>query len=275
MIKPNTPMIDCRSKAEYISGHIQGSTHIPANELFSRMHELPKRIQAISLCGDEESLQEARSFLESRGYQVIETLLWTDELVQIMKQHNVWEEGISSQQLWQAAPFFKRFINEFQPQLNMPSGRGLDIACGAGRDMIYLAQNGWQMTGIDHHEDALRRVNGLAQVNQVSVDTLQLDLETGENPFTIFEPESFDLICVARYLHRPLFPYIKDLLAPNGIILYQTFLEGCERPRNPNYILKHNELAQVFSDFEMVCDEVEYLEDGRPVSSFLACKNHR
>lgn len=268
------PVIDCRAWDEYTLGHIKGATSLPAEQLFERMHELPKRNQALSLCGDEASMAIAHAYLSERGYEIQASYLWTEAFMQELKQNACWEQGANSSQLWQAAPFFKRFVNEFQPKLNLSAGKGLDIACGAGRDMIYLAQNGWQMTGIDHHEDALKRVQGLANVNQLSVQTMQLDLETGANPFTVFEPASFDLICVARYLHRPLFPYIKDLLAPNGVILYQTFLEGCERPRNPNYILKKGELAQTFSNFVILCDEAEYLEDGRPVSAFLACKNH-
>jgi hypothetical protein len=78
---------------------------------------------------------------------------------------------------------------------------------------------------------------------------------------------------VARYLHRPLFPWIKRLLKPGGIIIYQTFMQGCEKfgsPRNPNFLLKPGELREIFMGAEIWLDEVEELEDGRPVAAFIA-----
>jgi hypothetical protein len=63
------------------------------------------------------------------------------------------------------------------------------------------------------------------------------------------------------------------LLAPGGVLLYQTFMQGSEQfgsPRNPNYLLRPHELAQTFAGLTILLDEVEYLEDGRPLSAFIA-----
>ena len=99
-----------------------------------------------------------------------------------------------------------------------------------------------------------------------------MDLETGKDPFTAFTTGQFELICVARYLHRPLFPWIKRILKPGGVLIYQTFMQGAEQfgsLRNPNFLLKSNELSQIFADGEIWLDDVEYLDDGRPVSAFI------
>jgi cytochrome b561 len=85
----------------------------------------------------------------------------------------------------------------------------------------------------------------------------------------------FDLINVARYLHRPLFAQIKSLLAVDGIILYHTFMQGSEvfgSPKNPNFLLKQGELAEVFADWHIWCDQTLVLADGRPMSYFIAQK---
>jgi hypothetical protein len=54
-------------------------------------------------------------------------------------------------------------------------------------------------------------------------------------------------------------------------------MQGCEqtaigRPRNPKFLLAPHELAEHFNGFDLVLDETELLEDGRPVSAFIARK---
>ncbi|PWQ97908.1 methyltransferase domain-containing protein [Leucothrix arctica] len=271
----DTALIDCRPLAEYVLGHIPRACSLPTDSLFTRMHELPKRTTPIHLCGKAEDLKAATEYLIDRGHEVIEQTLWTEALQQELSASDTLEKGEVSHQLWQAAPLLQRFVNEIVPKHNIAAGKGLDIACGAGRDLAYLAAQGWEMTGIDRSIDSLERVATLAKYCKVEIPTLQLDTETGTDPFTLFEDGSFDLICVARYLHRPLFPYIKRLLKPHGVIIYQTFMVGCEetkigRPKNPNFLLKNGELAETFAGYDVLLDEVEMLEDGRPVAAFIA-----
>ena len=268
-------LIDCRPRNEYVLGHIKGACSLPADSLFERMHELPMRVTPIRLCGKSEDLAAAAHYLIDRGHEVVEQTLWTDTFRQALVTDNTLEKGEQSNQLWQPAPLLQRFVNELVPKHSIVAGKGLDIGCGAGRDLAYLATKGWDMTGVDRSADSLERVATLAKYCNVEIETLLLDTETGVDPFPMFEDNSFDLVCVARYLHRPLFPYIKRLLKPQGVIIYQTFMVGCEqtkigRPRNPNFLLKAGELAEIFSDSELLLDEVEILGDGRPVAAFVA-----
>ena len=144
-----------------------------------------------------------------------------DALKQQLAAEGTLETGCESRQLWQPAPLLQRFVDEIMPQYGIEPGVGLDIACGAGRDLTYLATHGWQMTGIDQSADSLARVATLAKYCKVDINTLQLDLETGTDPLTAFADNSVDVICVARYLHRPLFPAIQRILKPGGVIIYQ------------------------------------------------------
>lgn len=268
-------LIDCRSEQEYADGHIAGACSIPADSLFQRMHELPKRHVAIHLCGNPDDLEQATHYLTDRGHTVTDHTVWSAALKQQLAAEGTLETGCESRQLWQPAPLLQRFVNEIVPRYGIVPGMGLDIACGAGRDLTYLATQGWQMTGVDQSADSLERVATLAKYCHVEIDTRQLNLETGTDPLTEFADNSLDLICVARYLHRPLFPVIRRLLKPGGILIYQTFMVGSEltavgRPRNPNFLLNAGELAAVFSDAERLVDEVEVLDDGRPVAAFIA-----
>ena len=270
-------LIDCRPEADYVLGHHLGACSLPASALFARLHELPKRSQTLQLCGQRDDLASARAFLLERGYQLLEDIEWSNQLAEQLKQVGSLETGQQSRQWWQAAPLLQVFVQELMPRYQIQASQGLDLGCGAGRDLIYLAQHGWEMTGVDWSADALTRVQQLARSQALNITTLQRDLEIQVNPLPEFAPASFGLICVARYLHRPLFPLLRDLLKPGGLIIYQTFMQGCEntsvgRPRNPKFLLAANELAEQFQGFELLLDEIERLEDGRPVSAFIARK---
>jgi tellurite methyltransferase len=91
----------------------------------------------------------------------------------------------------------------------LPPGRALDLACGAGRNAIYLARLGWNVTAVDGSAVAIR----LLRQKAPEVGALVANLETGE--FTI-ERDSYDLICDFFYLQRDLFPAIRDGVRPGG-----------------------------------------------------------
>jgi SAM-dependent methyltransferase len=77
------------------------------------------------------------------------------------------------------------------------------------------------------------------------IETCALDLETGAWPFA---GQTFDAIVVVYYLHRPLFPHLLTALAPDGVLLYETFAAGNEafgRPSNPAFLLRAGELLDI------------------------------
>lgn len=269
----NPILIDCRSLSDFVAGHQAGACHLPANELAQRMHELPDAAQAIALFGDELSVASAQAFLVSKNYTVSDWFIDDHMTVNTLKEAGRWAVGGESQRLWQPSPLIHRFVHELMPKYGMSSGKGLEIACGSGRDLVYCAMHGWQMMGVDVQRAAVARAQALAISQQVSIETQVRDLETGVDPFADFADGSFDLISVARYLHRPLFPVIKRLLANGGVIVYHTFMVGSEAfgsPKNPNFLLKEGELAEMFAGADVLLDEVITLADGRPMSMFVA-----
>jgi hypothetical protein len=71
-----------------------------------------------------------------------------------------------------------------------------------------------------------------------------LDLESGSWPLA---GERHDAIVVVNYLHRPSFHAMLDSLAPDGVLIYETFAAGNEaygRPSNPDFLLAAGELLE-------------------------------
>jgi SAM-dependent methyltransferase len=269
-------LIDCRAPSVFALGHCVGSANFDGiHELAQMIHALPETSTPLVLIGEAEQLPSVRDFLSEKGYLIQATHIWCDDFVARLKQHDLWEVGQSIAPLWRPSPLVHDFVHALMPQLKTPGLIGLDVACGSGRDLVYLAKHGWQMTGYDLRAEILEKAQALAHRCGVSVITQQRDLETGVDPFADYEAASVHLICVARYLHRPLFPYLKRLLAPGGMIVYQTFMQGCERfgsPKNPKFLLAPNELSQVFHGYHILTDDMITLPDGRPMSAFIAQK---
>ena len=90
-------------------------------------------------------------------------------------------------------------------------GRGLDLAAGEGRNAIWLASLGWEMTAVDFSEVAISK--GKAQSE--AVDFVVADVRTWETE------QSFDLVLIA-YLHlvpgdyQAIVRRARDWLAPGG-----------------------------------------------------------
>ena len=150
-----------------------------------------------------------------------------------------------------------------------PSGTILDLACGKGRNGLALQAQGFQVHYIDRDQQALDHIAQLAPNSEIICADLESDL-----PYQLTKL-AFDAILVFRYLHRPLMPQIIAALKPGGYIVYQTFMRGCEAfgsPKNPRFLLEQGELAGIFNQFDILKDEIEYLEDGRPTNAFIAQK---
>jgi len=131
---------------------------------------------------------------------------------------------------------------------SLPTGHALDLACGLGHNAIWLAQQGWAVTGIDISPVGLAIAENMAiAAGQPSIDWVAADLESFELP-----PSSYDLILVFRYLERVWIPrQIESALRPGGLLIYETFSRGQlarhdNHLRNPLFTLEAGELPRLF-----------------------------
>ncbi len=143
----------------------------------------------------------------------------------------------STELLWSAGP------NQFVvPELSdLPPGRALDLAAGEGRNSIWLASRGWQVTAVDFADVAVQRGRAWAERIGVQVDWLVADL-TGYVPAT----QAYDLVLLA-YLQLP-WPSMQqvlgraaDAVAPGGTLLLvghdtRNLAEGYGGPKSTEFL---------------------------------------
>ena len=133
----------------------------------------------------------------------------------------------------------------------------LDVAAGGGRHARFFAGRGHAVTAVDRDVSAL--------VADTNVEIVQADLEDG-SPWPL-PGRGFGAIVVTNYLHRPLFPALLYALAPGGVLLYETFMEGNERfgrPSNPEFLLKDGELLEIVRGrFSVVAYEARLVSEPK------------
>lgn len=148
-----------------------------------------------------------------------------------------------------------------------PAGRVLDLACGSGRNARWLAAQGFTVEAVDRDAAALDSMQAIGAIH-----TRLADLEQAAWPYA---GENFDAIVVCRYLHRPLLPLLAGSLAPGAILIYETFMCGHEsygRPRNPDFLLRPNELLQTYGEgFMLIGFEQGVLEQPKPALMQRIC----
>ena len=131
----------------------------------------------------------------------------------------------------------------------VPRGaRVLDVACGSGRHVHWVAQRGCPVTGVDRDALATQSLSDLAEI-------VNADIEGGSWPFAA---RRFDAVVVTNYLWRPRLPDIVASVAPGGILLYETFAVGNEtvgKPSNPDFLLRPGELLQAAQGLRVVAFE--------------------
>jgi SAM-dependent methyltransferase len=116
-----------------------------------------------------------------------------------------------------ATPEANRFL--VAEVVGMVPGRALDLACGAGRNAVWLAEQGWRVTAVDFSDVGLTMARDLARARGVEVGWVEADVVAW-----VPEPRTWDLVC-ALYLHlsaperRRVLRHAVDAVAPGGTLL--------------------------------------------------------
>lgn len=127
------------------------------------------------------------------------------------------------------------------------NNKALDIAAGAGRNAVFLAQAGFDVDAVDISDVAVNKIN----IVHPKINGICTDLDTYE-----IDENYYDLIVNINYLNRRLFPYIRQGLKIGGVLIFETYVKGDNRGAGPvsskEYLLDENELLHSFLSLKIV-----------------------
>lgn len=205
------------------------AVNIPLDELEGRVHELPPPDIELAIGGPAEVASKALQWMQAHGRSAR-----IDADYKLLPA----DEEAPKRRLWRAAPFLEAVADQIKP------GTALDLACGTGRNAIYLAARGWRVTAVDRLADALTRGRQLVQ-RYACGDAIEwrcMDLEADPLDFG----RRFSLVVCLRYLHRPLFSLLQNWLRPGGHVVFETFTTAHRavygKPRRHAFVLRPGEL---------------------------------
>jgi SAM-dependent methyltransferase len=137
--------------------------------------------------------------------------------------------------------------------------RALDVACGEGRNSIYLARNGFRMTGVDNSDVALDAAGRAAREAGLDIDFRLVDLRV-DAPTGVF-----DLVIMMKFLLKPLIPKLYDLAAPGGFLLLEVTLDaGDEGSSGETGATRQAGTARHNPEFMVACGELESIFAALP-----------
>jgi SAM-dependent methyltransferase len=152
------------------------------------------------------------------------------------------------------------WVKRFAP-LIPEGGLVLDLACGAGRHSVLLAEQGYSVLAVD------RDLSSIAKLKVPLINSQVMDLEQPDWPL---KDLFFQGIVVTNYLYRPHLDELPKMLEDGGVLIYETFAQGngdFGKPSNPNFLLNSGELLDFAArhGLKVVAYEDIYLEQPKPV----------
>jgi len=164
-----------------------------------------------------------------------------------------WDHRYAEKELlWSAKP--NRFL--VAEVADLPPGRALDLACGEGRNAIWLAERSWRVTAVDFSEVAIAKARERAARDGVEVDLVCLDLLEYEP-----EPQAYDLVLVlylqiAAQERRIVLSRAADALAPGGTFLLVghdlvNLTEGVGGPSDPDVLYTPDDIVAELPGLEI------------------------
>jgi len=143
------------------------------------------------------------------------------------------------------APLVQEFAGPLQP------GAALDLACGPGRNALFLAERGWHVTAVDGSPIAIDLLSQRARRKNLNIDLRVANLERGEYQIS---PGAFDLIVDSYYLQRDLIPAMQRGVREGGTIIAIVHLADPDQPHGTPTRATPGELRTYFAGWTILHD---------------------
>ena len=161
-----------------------------------------------------------------------------------------WDARYATGQVWSSEP--NRFFADAVTALGTTPGRAVDLACGEGRNAVWLAAQSWSVTGVDFSPVGVERGRAGAAERGLAVDWVVADLATWD-----FGSAAFDLVAHV-YLHWPTAerePFLRRCaaaVAPGGVLVVighdrDNIEHGHGGPQDPDVLTTPEEQAGLFA----------------------------
>lgn len=176
------------------------------------------------------------------------------EVMSGASDYAIWEERYSR-------PGRKRHLPDsllLEHWKDLVGPRVLDVACGEGRNSIFLAEKGFEVIGVDRSPTAIKKAQMWAQETGVCAEFICEDLER-----LVLPKVPYDSIVVTRYWQPNLCALLIEALRPGGIILYETYTTRYLNYRSEStrsHLLKSGELRKAFERLDIL----HYAEVDKP-----------
>lgn len=155
---------------------------------------------------------------------------------------------------------------------SLKKGTVLDLACGDGSNAIFLAKQGFEVTGVDFSEEALNRLEKFSKVEGVSIHTKIVDVDNKEAVLSIGK---FDNIIISKFKPQvEVFKALPQLLNDNGTILFTSF--NFRQSEISDFSRKHTLEDREFADlsYDITLVKLETLvEHGKHIDGYIFKKN--
>jgi len=168
--------------------------------------------------------------------------------------------------LWSAEP--NRFLVAETSEL--PPGRALDLACGEGRNAVWLAERGFRVTGVDFSAVGIEKARGLAAERGVSCDWIVSDLLDYRPEATAYDLVILFYLQVPELDRRPILQAAAAAVAPGGTFLLvahdlSNLADGYGGPSDPAVLYTAGGVAEVLADGGLAVERAERV--NRPVET--------
>ena len=189
-----------------------------------------------------------------------------------------WDERYRSEKAaGEGSPVWaKREPSEFlveNARLLPEGGRALDVAMGSGRNAVYLASLGFEVTGVEVSPVACEQALEAARGAGLRIEAVCADLETWPVP-----EAAFDVVINFNYLQRALCPRLAAALKPGGVLVFETFTVEQKQygwgPKHDDFLLRPGELRELFPGLEVLAyrEETRETEPGMRAAAGLVAR---